>query len=303
MEKHLTMERTRAEWRSTGVLCLLVACGACSHQRSVIGRVDLTSHPIQGGLPEACADPTVCRQPRFRTNCQAARCKIWTDCENFYCRDIACDLGLAIAGAGVLANTSLDQDFRDWYQRDVKSPDTGRFADACKGFGNGKYVIPAFLGMAVVGSLADENSCGSEVGEFGSRVTRGYLVGGPPVLVMQCALGGSRPNEGEEASRWDPLEDVNAVSGHAFVAAVPFITAAKMTDRPLLKASLYACSTLTAWSRVDHDRHYLSQVCLGWWMAYLASSTVDRTENEYEHLTLMPVTTPEMVGIGAVYER
>lgn len=303
MEKPHTMEKARAGWRSTGVLCLLVACSACSHRRSAIGRTDLTPHPIQGGLPRACADPTVCRQPRFRTNCQAARCKIWADCENFYCRDVACDLALSIAGAGVLANTSLDQDFRDWYQDDVKSPDSERFADAYKVFGEGYYFVPAFLGMAVVGSLADENSCGSEVGKFGSRVTRGYLVGGPPVLVMQCALGGSRPTEGEDMSRWKPLSDTKGVSGHAFMGAVPFITAAKMTDRPLLKASLYACSTLTAWSRIDHDRHYLSQVCLGWWMAYLASSAVDKTENDYEHLTLTPVTTPEMVGIGAVYER
>jgi hypothetical protein len=87
------------------------------------------------------------------------------------------------------------------------------------------------------------------------------------------------------------------------MGAVPFITAAKMTDRAWLKTGLYACSTLTAWSRIDHDMHYLSQACLGWWMAYLASSAVDKTEDVYEHLTLVPVTTPEMVGIGAIYER
>lgn len=227
---------------------------------------------------------------------------VWTDFQNYYCWNTTADLLLGIAAGSLLANTSMDQDFRDWYQDDVKSEGDDHFADFWRGFGEGKIFIPAYAGLALAGEIFDHTRCGSVVGEFGWRTTRAYLVGAPPMLFMQYCLGGSRPGESRFESRWRPFEDTNGVSGHAFVGAVPFIAAAQMTDRRLLKAGLYLCSTLTAWSRVDQDRHYLSQACLGWWMAYLACRAVDNTERQFEHLSLFPVTTPNMVGVGAMYE-
>jgi len=307
-------------------LCVLLACSACSQRRSFVRNDGPGPVPSQVSLPGSVEDlgrnirtdpavipashrpdssgvPTPRRRRRFSSRCQAAQCKIWTDHENYYRWDVARDLLLAVSGASLLANTSMDQDFQDWYRNDVASRDTEHFADACKTFGEGQIFIPAFLGLALVGGLCDHTACGSVVGELGSRTTRGYLVGAPPMLFMQYALGASRPGETVHESRWKPFDDNNAVSGHAFIGAVPFITAAKMAENPCLKGGLYLCSTLTAWSRVEHDSHYLSQAILGWWMAYLASSAVDKTERDYDHLTLTPVATPEMVGIGVLYER
>lgn len=313
-------------WTSTAVLCLLPICSGCTGQRSFVRDSNPPLASIQAGMPvthettrpASCTDPAVTatsdlrygladpmasRPPRLWLEYQEAKCRIWTDYENYYCWDVARDLLLATAAASVLANTSMDQEFQDWYQDDVKSQDTENLCDVWKCFGDGFYFIPAVVGLAVLGRMYDHTPCGSVVGEFACRTTRGYIVGGPPTIFMQYCLGGSRPGETSADSRWKPFDDNNAVSGHAFVGAVPFITAAKMTDRPCLKAGLYLCSTLTAWSRIDHDRHYLSQACLGWWMAYLACSAVDETEKDYEYLTFTPVTTPEMVGVGVIYER
>jgi len=123
------------------------------------------------------------------------------------------------------------------------------------------------------------------------------------MLLMQSLLGGSRPGEASVESQWKPFDDDNAVSGHAFVGAVPFITAAKMTENRWLKSGLYLCSTFTAWSRVDHDRHYLSQVCLGWWMAYLACDAVDGTEQKDRCYEVAPVVTREVTGVGITVRR
>jgi len=235
--------------------------------------------------------------------CQEAKCKIWTDYQNYYCWDVGRDLLMSIGAASLLANTSMDQDFRDWYQDDVRSHSIDDFADAWKTLGDGRVFIPAFAGLAMVSGMYDRTPCGSAVADFTCRTTRGYLVGGPPMVFMQSCLGASRPGESQHESRWKPFDDNNAVSGHAFVGAVPFITAAKMTDRPCLKGGLYLCSTLSAWCAVDHDRHYLSQAYLGWWMAYLACRAVDQTEHDSEHLALTPVITPEMAGVGVLYER
>ncbi len=140
-------------------------------------------------------------------------------------------------------------------------------------------------------------------GDFGKRVTRSYLVGAPPMLLMQSVLGGSRPGENSVGSQWKPFDDDNAVSGHAFIGAVPFITAAKMTENPWAKGVFYACSVLTPWSRVNDDSHYMSQAILGWWMAYLACNAVDDTQRESRSMTLTPIITPQMTGMALVLRR
>jgi len=311
---------------STVVPLLLLACGACTAYRPAARQgnpvagfdedaVRITSETpdgsTSGGTVAVPANPptsrpydqTTRRPGRLWSRCREGQCKLWTDCQNYYSWLTMRDLLLGVAAGSVLANTSLDQDYRDWYQEDVRSSGTDRFAEFWETLGEGYVFIPAFACLALVGAMCDETPLGSVTGDFGGRTTRAYLVGAPPLLFMQSCLGGSRPGESVYQSRWKPFDDENGVSGHAFVGAVPFITAAKMTDRPSLKGGLYLCSALTAWSRVNDDAHYLSQACLGWWMAYLACDVVAETEYEDKHLTFTPVTTAEMVGMGMIYQR
>ncbi len=240
---------------------------------------------------------------RLRSEFSEFRCNVRNDYRNYYSWLTMRDLLLGIAMASPLANTSLDDDFQGWYQRDVRSPGTDDFSEFCKTFGEGQIFIPAFAGLAVVGSIFEDRPLFEGVGQFGDRVTRGYLVGAPSMLFMQVMLGGSRPGEVTVQSRWKPFDDSNAVSGHAFIGAVPFITAAKMVENPWAKSGLYLCSTFTAWSRVNDDRHYLSQACLGWWMAYLACRAVDDTECKDRCYAFAPLATPEITGVGVVVQR
>ncbi len=92
---------------------------------------------------------------------------------------------------------------------------------------------------------------------------RSILVGGPPLLVLQWATGGARPTETDESSEWRPFHDNNGVSGHSFMGAIPFLSAAKMADNIWIKGSFYAASTLPGISRVNDDAHYFSQAFLG----------------------------------------
>ena len=311
---------------STVVPLLLLTGGACSSYRcaarrdhAVVG-FDQHAAPVAieapddstfGGRAAAPTNPPAYRprEPMTRrsahlwSRCREGQCKLWTDCQH-YCSWLSMrDLLLGVAAGSVLANTSLDEDYQDWYQEDVRSVGTDRLAEFWEPFGQGYIFIPAFACLALAGAMCEETPLGNVTGHFGGRTTRAYLVGAPPMLFMQYCLGGSRPGETVYESRWRPFEDNNGVSGHAFVGAVPFITAAKMTDEPCLKGGLYLCSALTAWSRVNDDAHYLSHACLGWWMAYLACDAVAETEYEDEYLTFTPVTTPEMVGVGMVYQR
>jgi len=225
------------------------------------------------------------------------------DYRNYYSWRTFRDLSFAVALAAPFANTSLDADFGNWYQRDVRSDGTDDFAAFWKTFGEGQIFIPAFAGLWLVGGMLDQWPVMDAMGTYGGRVTRGYLVGGPPMLFMQFLLGGGRPDEHSCGSQWRPFQDSNAVSGHAFMGAVPFITAAKMSSNFWIKSTLYICSTLTGWSRVNDHDHYATQACLGWWMAYLACRAVDETDAEQRCFEVMPIATPEMSGIGVMYRR
>ena len=75
-----------------------------------------------------------------------------------------------------------------------------------------------------------------------------------------------------------------------------------MTDNPFLKYTLYGGSTLAAWSRIQDDQHYLSQVVLGLWTAYLSVRGVDATEEKAGRVLFAPVILPDGGGIKAVLQ-
>ena len=228
---------------------------------------------------------------------------VLSDYRNYYSWTTARELAMGVGVAGIMANTRLDQDFRNWDQQHARNSSTNHFADAVRDFGGGWYTVPAFAAMDLLGETFDDHPCMAVMGDFGDRTLRAYAVGAPPMLLMQELLGSSRPADSGTLSHWEPFHASNGVSGHAFMGSVPFITAANMTDNIWAKCGLYVCSTFTGWSRLNDDKHYLSQVCLGWWMGYLACQAVDGTQRANRHFFVEPLVSPDMTGIGITYQH
>lgn len=113
------------------------------------------------------------------------------------------------------------------------------------------------------------------------------------MLFLQNAIGASRPKEDD--SNWRPFNDNNGVSGHSFMGAVPFITAAKMADNTYLKYFFYLGSMLTGWSRINDNSHYFSQAALGWWMAYLAADCGEKGDAEKKKVVIAPAPVADGV--------
>jgi len=201
---------------------------------------------------------------------------IYKDYRSFYSIENLEYLAIGIGIAGVLANTSIDGEIQDWDQESLRNKDTDNFSRAVNPFGEGRITVPVYLGAAIFGELTKDIKVGSITGEWGKRSLRTILVGVPPMLFLQRALGASRPKEDD--SHWRPFNDSNGVSGHSFMGAVPFITAAKMTDTSYLKYLFYLGSALTGWSRINDNSHYFSQASLGWWIAYLTASCGEKAE-------------------------
>jgi hypothetical protein len=202
--------------------------------------------------------------------------------------------GVGIAGAAVLANTSMDVDIQDYYQDRLRGNTTDSFAGAFKVPGEVFITIPALLGTHLF--LSDTTGAGL----WAQRSLRAIAVGAPTVLLLQNITGGARPSEDD--SKWRPFEQSHGVSGHAFIGAVPFITAAVMNDNPYIKGALYGFSVLPGLSRINDNKHYISQAALGWYLAYLSCSAVDQTNRKRNETGLSLVPLPEG-GLKVVWSK
>jgi hypothetical protein len=97
------------------------------------------------------------------------------------------------AGIGVgalMANTRFDENFlRDTYAENVVLAPTHEFYERLhqpKALGNGWYVIPVFALTAVCEPILGDGPFERTVADWGQRSLRSVLVGGPPMLALQC---------------------------------------------------------------------------------------------------------------------
>ncbi|HKJ87483.1 MAG TPA: phosphatase PAP2 family protein, partial [Gammaproteobacteria bacterium] len=180
-------------------------------------------------------------------------------------------LTLALGAAGAGANTNFDSEVQDRWREDVKSSATDAISDVAVLAGEAGLTIPLLAGARLLGPEG-------KVTDWAGRSLRAVFVGGPLVLALQQTLGGKRPSEGEPD--WELFGGNNAASGHAFMGGAPILTAAMMAENPYARAALYGASALPGLSRINDDKHYASQVVLGWAVAYLSASTVMKGKEE-----------------------
>jgi hypothetical protein len=231
--------------------------------------------------------------------------RLLADQKNYYSGDSLLGLGGAFAMGGVFANTQLDHQIQKHFQSSVAgatSDEWFEFLHANKELGEGIYTLPIMGAAWLSGEVFDGSPRMKSFGNWGERSMRGFIVGAPPLVAMQLFTGASRPGETENGSQWQPFQDNNGVSGHAFMSSLPFITAAKMTDDPLKKSLWYLGSAIGPLSRVNDNAHYPSQIGLGWAMAYVAATAVDQTEKGDSQWRLIPFSASGGSGLALEYE-
>lgn len=287
------------------------------------GSEDIRFQSLDTGYKSVMADPLKSVDPRHEADLE------FPDSDNKSFRggyladlasDVRSDLGnfyslengpwvLGALGLGAwMANTGLDQNILDHFQDNVtfaRSDELGEFFSEYKFFGEGYFLLPVYAGSAIFGKhfLADHPRV-QRIGDWGDRSMRAVLLGTPPLLITQRLLGGSRPGENREASEWQPFEDNNAVSGHAFMGAIPFLTAMQMTDDYRGKAAWFVVSTLPAISRITDNGHFPSQAFLGWGLALLATRSVSRSEQlPNRNFQIEPIFGGDSIGLGVTLER
>jgi hypothetical protein len=244
-------------------------------------------------------DPGIWERTRDHYGDQIHR--LLNDYKNFYWSENLLYVGIAAAMAAPIANTHADQSIRNWYQAGVgqgRSRGLDNTALFVKNFGEYKYAIPAYFVLSGGGVLWPDNDVLYTLGNFGDRGLRALAVGAPAVGILQYSLGSDRPFT--QDSTWHPFRANHAASGHAFVGAIPFLTAASITESRALQTLLFAGSFATSWSRIHTDDHYFSQVLLGWSIAYLSVQSVNQTENQFGRFHIVPVDIPNGMGMGVL---
>lgn len=227
------------------------------------------------------------------------------DYSSFYAGDRLLRMGIVFGAGAIAANTNIDMSVRNWYQDNVRSEKTDSWSSNpardlefnAKFFGEGKYMVPVALLAASVNFIDTDTA----VGNWGANASRAYIVGLPAMWLMQGATGATRPGDRPEGSSWTtPFGHSNGVSGHAFVGAVPFLTIAYMNpDNKFVRYPAYLASAAAAWSRVNDDKHFPSQVVLGWYMAWEAVDAVFENSAKKKGLAVTPMAGLDGFGLMA----
>ncbi len=189
-------------------------------------------------------------------------------------------LGGAVAAAGVLAYSGADEAVDSFHSGTLRSPGTDTASHIVNPFGERFWFLNWFLVAAV-----DTWVRSGPFSSWGRQNFEAMVVGLPVLWTLQRGLGANRPSDEDPNPRWRPLSDDNSASGHAFIAAIPWLNLARRLKGTYPKWAARFGSVLTGWSRVNDRKHYLSQVILGWTIAWNAVDAV--------HGDKQPMTTDD----------
>lgn len=190
-------------------------------------------------------------------------------------------MAAASAGASLMLVWDVDDEFQEWYQREVRAEQTDDMASLVEPIGRIEYIVPVFAASACFRAICNEDTpILGVVGEWGLRSLRATAVGAPTVALLQRVLGTYRPDSGGDGE-WRFWEKETGVSGHVFLSCTGFLTAADLCESDDAAAAWCFVSFLPVISRVNDEKHYLSQALIGWFLAWRSVRSVSKTEDVY----------------------
>jgi membrane-associated phospholipid phosphatase len=127
-------------------------------------------------------------------------------------------------------------------------------------FGQPEIYGTVTLGLVAGGLLSGD----PEVTRSGARLAASLLLAGGTSTLAKIAFGRPRPSESLDADGYVPFSGQDAMpSGHTTMA---FALATSLSDdirNPFATVGLYTVATGVGWSRINDNRHWLTDVCAG----------------------------------------
>lgn len=124
---------------------------------------------------------------------------------------------------------------------------------------------PEIYGTVTLGLLGAGLISGhDEVTRAGGRLAATLALAGATTTVGKWAFGRPRPSESLDADGYDPFSGQDAMpSGHSTMAFAMATALADDIRNPWASVGLYTLATGVGWSRVNDNRHWLSDVAAG----------------------------------------
>ena len=174
--------------------------------------------------------------------------------------------------AGVVATTgalmALDQPLQHWAQRH-RSHESNEIAEVFRQEGEAPYYAGVSLGVLGIGVVSGN----AGIRRAGTRLVAAVALSAGEMTVLKHVVGRSRPNEDVGAFHFHPftsLKDSAGVetrgafpSGHTTAAFAVATSLADDINSPVADILLYTAATGTAFSRINDNRHWLSDTAFG----------------------------------------
>jgi hypothetical protein len=203
----------------------------------------------------------------------------------------------AIVGGTLLLMTT-DQSTRDLAQRN-QSDFGDHFFHLAGEYGVATYGFSAAGGL-YIGGLAFNSS---EVRETGLDLIEALSFAGAATTIGKTIFGRSRPFLEDGPHKFQPFQTKNEYlslpSGDATVAFAVSSTLSERFNNTYATIGLYGLATMTAFSRVYHDQHWLSDTFAGAAIGTFMGVTVAHMHDHKDQQSLHIYPTPN--GLQAVF--
>jgi membrane-associated phospholipid phosphatase len=165
----------------------------------------------------------------------------------------------ALAAGGLSALMLLDHPVQRYAQRN-SGTGADNVAGVVRHFGQPEVYGTVTLGLVAAGLVANDPA----VTRAGGRLAFSLALAGASVQAGKLLFGRPRPEESLDADGFSPFSGQAALpSGHSAVAFALATSLADDIHRPWATVGLYGMATAVGWSRINDNRHWLSDVAAG----------------------------------------
>lgn len=200
----------------------------------------------------------------------------------------------AVAVGGLSALMLLDRPVQRYAQHN-SGTGADNVASVVRHFGQPEVYATVTLGLAAVGLAAGD----SRLIRSAKRVGASLLVAGVTASGAKLMFGRPRPEASLDADGFRPFSgQVSMPSGHATVAFALATSLADEIHRPWASVGLYGMATAVGWSRINDNRHWLTDVTAG---ALVGITSAKLVSGRWRIFNLKPpavLATPAGVSIG-----
>jgi len=178
-----------------------------------------------------------------------------------------------VLAVGAIATASLaDRSVNDWIQ-DRRSPQSDDVANVFRYGGEPVTVLGVSGGIVLAGTIAGRD----DVQRSGGRVLLSVVAAEAATIALKVTAGRYRPAETDNPYIFKPFSGHDSFpSGHTTIAFALATSLSNEIHNGWVSAALFTFATGTAWSRLNDERHWFSDVLGGAVVGVTGATIVDR---------------------------